>query len=207
MYLGELLVARGMPSGGVEHLRAAFTTFVGANLLAQVAWTLEVLAEAALPGHPAVAVRLLGAEDALPETDNRGVPDNVAQSLARIMESARSRLGEPAFAIAWDEGTRLSLDELRAEVETLAESMTISSAADPAPVDTHGLTPRELEVLQLVADGMSNREIATALYISLPTVKRHITTILGKLNLPSRTAATAYAHTHALLHPGTFTVE
>jgi DNA-binding NarL/FixJ family response regulator len=53
-------------------------------------------------------------------------------------------------------------------------------------------------VLRHVAAGCSNREIAATLFISVPTVKRHITTILSKLDLPSRSAATAYAHTHAL---------
>jgi DNA-binding CsgD family transcriptional regulator len=60
------------------------------------------------------------------------------------------------------------------------------------------LTPRELEVLRLVAAGRSNREIAELLYISVPTVKRHLTNIFAKLALPSRSAATAYAHTHGL---------
>ena len=64
---------------------------------------------------------------------------------------------------------------------------------------THGLTPRELEVLRLVAAGRSNREIADALFISVPTVKRHLTNILGKLELPSRSALNTYAHTHGLI--------
>jgi DNA-binding CsgD family transcriptional regulator len=55
-----------------------------------------------------------------------------------------------------------------------------------------------MEVLRLVAAGRSNREIADALFISVPTVKRHLTTILGKVGVPSRSALTAYAHTHGL---------
>jgi DNA-binding CsgD family transcriptional regulator len=55
-----------------------------------------------------------------------------------------------------------------------------------------------MEVLRLVAAGRSNREIADALSISIPTVKRHLTTILAKLDLPSRAAAVAYAHNHGL---------
>ena len=61
-----------------------------------------------------------------------------------------------------------------------------------------GLTPREFEILRLVAAGRANREIADALFISVPTVKRHLTNIFGKLGLPSRSALTAYAHTHGL---------
>ncbi len=65
--------------------------------------------------------------------------------------------------------------------------------------DTHGLTPRELEVVRLVASGKSNREIASVLEISENTVARHVQNILGKLSLPSRTAATAFAFEHDLV--------
>ena len=68
----------------------------------------------------------------------------------------------------------------------------------PVPSPRHGLTPRELEVVRLVAAGRSNRAIAAALFISVPTVKRHLTNILGKLDLPSRSALNTYAHTHGL---------
>ena len=63
----------------------------------------------------------------------------------------------------------------------------------------HGLTPRELEVVRLVASGRSNREIASVLEISEHTVARHVQNILGKLSLPSRTAATAFAFEHNLV--------
>ena len=58
----------------------------------------------------------------------------------------------------------------------------------PAPA----LTPRELEVLQLVADGLSNKEIATSLFITEGTVKNHVHNALEKLQLENRTQAAAY---------------
>jgi DNA-binding NarL/FixJ family response regulator len=61
-----------------------------------------------------------------------------------------------------------------------------------------GLTPREAEVLALVATGRSNREVAAMLVLSEKTVARHLTNIFAKLGLPSRTAATAYAFRHGL---------
>jgi DNA-binding NarL/FixJ family response regulator len=67
------------------------------------------------------------------------------------------------------------------------------------PVCIAGLTPREREVLRLVAAGLSNQEIAAVLFVSVSTVKRHLSTIFGKLDLSSRSAATAYAHTHHLV--------
>ena len=61
-----------------------------------------------------------------------------------------------------------------------------------------GLSPRESEVLTLVAAGRTNRAIATELFISEKTVARHVTNILTKLGLSSRSEATAYAFRHGL---------
>jgi ATP/maltotriose-dependent transcriptional regulator MalT len=62
-----------------------------------------------------------------------------------------------------------------------------------------GLTERELEVLRLVASGRSNHEIAKVLVLSQKTVERHLSNIFTKLDVPSRTAAAAYAHEHGLM--------
>jgi NarL family two-component system response regulator LiaR len=62
-----------------------------------------------------------------------------------------------------------------------------------APENPETLTGRETDVLQAVARGLSNQEIADSLVISEATVKTHINNILGKLNLPSRTRAALYA--------------
>ncbi len=62
-----------------------------------------------------------------------------------------------------------------------------------------GLTRREMEVLRLVAQGLSDKEIAIRLVLSRHTVHRHIHSILTKLDRPSRTAAAAYAVRHDLL--------
>ena len=62
-----------------------------------------------------------------------------------------------------------------------------------------GLTPRELQVLRLVAAGKSNRSIADELFLSEKTVARHLSNIFNKLDLSSRAAATAYAYEHDLV--------
>ena len=62
-----------------------------------------------------------------------------------------------------------------------------------------GLTRREAEVLGLVARGMSNREVAAALFLSEKTVARHLANLYIKLGVGSRTAAAAYAHAHGLV--------
>jgi DNA-binding NarL/FixJ family response regulator len=62
-----------------------------------------------------------------------------------------------------------------------------------------GLTAREVQVLRLVAAGKTNRTIAADLFLSEKTVARHVSNILGKLGLPSRAAATAYAYEQGLV--------
>lgn len=62
-----------------------------------------------------------------------------------------------------------------------------------------GLSVREVDVLRLIAAGRSNREIAEDLTISDKTVARHVSNILSKLGLRSRTAATAFAYEHDLV--------
>lgn len=66
----------------------------------------------------------------------------------------------------------------------------------PVPSSLAELTPREKEVLQLIATGASNREIAHQLYISEGTVKNHVTNILNRLNLRDRTQAAIWANTY-----------
>jgi DNA-binding CsgD family transcriptional regulator len=110
-----------------------------------------------------------------------------ARQAVRAREPLQAALDrfEALGARGWAERTR---QELRA------------SGGAPRPRADHdaGLTAREVEVLELIAHGLPNREIATRLVISEHTVHRHVTNILRKLGVGSRTAATAYAHRHGL---------
>ena len=72
----------------------------------------------------------------------------------------------------------------------------VLDASDAPP---GGLTPREVEVLRLVASGRSNRDVAATLVISEKTVARHVANIYAKLGISSRSAATSFAHEHALV--------
>ena len=78
---------------------------------------------------------------------------------------------------------------------------TIQAAADTASarVATFGLTPRELEVLHLVARHSTDREIADALSISPRTVMHHVSHILAKLGVPTRRDAAAWATRHGFV--------
>ncbi len=84
--------------------------------------------------------------------------------------------------------------------DQLAQTAALVRATE-APVSGAGgpLTPRETEVMRLVAEGMSNPQIAAALVVSEHTVHRHVANILTKLDQPTRAAATAYAVSHRLV--------
>ena len=75
------------------------------------------------------------------------------------------------------------------------EALLITESVAPAG----GLTSREVEVLRLIARGLTNRAIAEELHISEKTVARHVSNIFLKLDLTSRSAATAYADQHNLV--------
>ena len=120
-------------------------------------------------------------------------------------DAARARvlLGLACRALGDEDGAALELDAARAVFEHLgaapdrahAEQLA-RNAPRPAP---GGLTARELEVLALVARGRTNRAVAAELVISEKTVATHVSSILAKLGLPSRSAATAYAYQHRLV--------
>ena len=109
----------------------------------------------------------------------------------RELATARERLSEEAFAAAWDEGSLMTPQEAIAAYR---------GAAAEAPVGyPAGLTAREVEVLRLVATGLTDAQVADELVISLRTVHSHLHSIYGKLDVSSRTAATRYAIEHDLV--------
>jgi non-specific serine/threonine protein kinase len=163
--------------------------------VAAVLWHLAALA--ATGGQAERAARLLGAAEALLRAD--GLPSEPAEDdralWASAIAGARTRLDAEAFAAAWAAGRALTLDEIVAETAAIV-SATEGGAATVA--NDYGLTPREVEVLRLVAAGRTNEEIAEALCVTRRTATTHVTNILGKLGLSSRTQAAAFAHRHGL---------
>jgi DNA-binding NarL/FixJ family response regulator len=75
---------------------------------------------------------------------------------------------------------------------------TAQSGETAKPPARYDLTPREVEALRLLAQGMTDREIAEELSISLKTVNKHVASILGKTGSANRTVAATFAHQHGL---------
>jgi DNA-binding NarL/FixJ family response regulator len=86
-----------------------------------------------------------------------------------------------------------------AQFDPAALARLTNALSRPAVPEDLDLTSREIEVLRLVAAGATNREIAGRLYLSVGTVKNHVSRILHRLNLRDRTQAAIYARDHGLL--------
>jgi predicted ATPase/DNA-binding CsgD family transcriptional regulator len=165
---------------------------------------LDVLAGLLLDGDQAeAAARLLGAAHALRSA--MGTPLRPCDRPWReaIVAGARAALGLGRFARAEMAGAALGLAEALAEARTLLEQHAFADAPPPPPANADvdpelraaigALSPRELEVLQLVVEGLTDREIGGRLSISQHTVSNHVARILSKLQVPTRAAATAIA--------------
>lgn len=119
-------------------------------------------------------------------------------------ERARTRLlvAEACKALGDHEAAGMELTAARATLESLRGTAALNPTTGSARPLPHGLTQRELEVLVLVARGETNRQIAQQLMISQKTVASHVSHIVTKLGVTSRTAATAHAYDHGLIACG-----
>jgi len=160
---------------------------------------------AAALGLPSWAALLWGTAEPLRESRSVAIPPVLYERMVAVV---RSQLGEPAFEEARARGRTMTPAQALASPEAFAPQATPrlppaqtapgSSAAAPAshPSSPAGLTAREVEVLRLVAQGLSDAQIAEQLVISPRTVNWHLTSIYSKLGVSSRTAATRYALEH-----------
>jgi ATP/maltotriose-dependent transcriptional regulator MalT len=127
------------------------------------------------------------------------------QELEAPHQAARARvlLGLTCHSLEDEDTAALELEAARGVFEQLGAAPDVAwveSLTRRAPVgNTHGLTARELEVLRLVAAGKSNHSIASELFISDHTVRRHLQNIFRKLGVSSRAAATAFAFQNDLI--------
>jgi DNA-binding NarL/FixJ family response regulator len=139
-------------------------------------------------------VRLLSASGA--QRDRLGLRYRVKETqvaLEQAVAAARFALGDEAFHLAWAAG------------RSLTPGQAIAAALDPftpaaGPPGT-SLTPREVEILHLLASGQTDPAIAAALFISVRTVENHVSHILAKLGVHTRTAAVSASITAGHVTP------
>jgi non-specific serine/threonine protein kinase len=145
--------------------------------------------------HVRRAAQLFGAAAALRTRIGFPVVQPDRSHYDRHVAALRAALGPEAFDAAWSDGHTLTT-EAAISIALQPHGDAEAKPVTPTAVRHSGLSPRELEVLRLLAAGQSNQEIAAALFISYHTVTRHVTNILTKLGLDSRTAAAAWAVRH-----------
>jgi predicted ATPase/DNA-binding CsgD family transcriptional regulator/Tfp pilus assembly protein PilF len=189
-----------------DNERAARLYAEGLNLAEEIgdeanaAYCLEGLAVLiAESGEPERAVKLLGASEALLEAVGAPlyaqVPDRA--SIERTVEALRYRMGDTVFEASWGEGRAMSLE--RAVECALEAPPTPKEPASPSSPYPAGLSAREVEVLKLLAQGMTNARIAEELFLSPRTVNAHLRAVYHKIGTSTRAEAARFASEYNLL--------
>ena len=192
-------------------LSEALAVWQGTGTAAGIALGLECAAWiAGRQGRLWRAARLWGAAEALREARAVPLPPVTRAAYAQAVAAMRAQAAAAAWAAAWEAGREL--DPPSAVAEALAggpdQAEETPGAPPPpgsvlpgagAPGNPAGLTEREVTVLRLVAQGLTNGQIARELALSPHTINVHLRTIYSKLDVPSRAAATRFAMEHKLL--------
>jgi predicted ATPase/DNA-binding CsgD family transcriptional regulator len=189
--LADIDAALGHVETATAHYAESLTLFIEFGDRWFCGIVLESAAFAfAATGDAEAAVRLLGAADAIWAAIEVPLPALLRERHDRLLAEARSSLGEARCQAAWEGGRQVPL---RATVELLPVAEP-SAGADSA----EGLTVREIEVLGMVATGLTDAEVAEQLVVSIRTVHAHLRSVYRKLDVHTRSAATRYAIEHDL---------
>ncbi|MHB8597197.1 MAG: tetratricopeptide repeat protein [Ktedonobacteraceae bacterium] len=155
-------------------------------------------------GEAIWAAQLWGAAERLRETTGACVTPLEGSSYEPMIIKARTQLGKQTFAANWTQGRTMSPEQALAPMDSPTLPQPTMQQIVPLPVFLPSpypveLTPREIEVMRLVAQGLTNGQIAEQLTISSHTVNSHVRSILSKLGVTSRSAIIHFAFEHHLL--------
>jgi predicted ATPase/DNA-binding CsgD family transcriptional regulator len=181
--LGDCVLRLGDPTRALSLLQESLALTLEIDNREGIFFALEGLAPAALAlGHPRAA-RFLGAADGLREA--HGAPPtavDLADRAERLLGPLTAVLGEAALAATMAAGRLAPWQVVAGDALTLAPAGT-THQTPPAALLTDLLTPREREVLRLVAAGLSDKGIADALFVERPTASKHVASVLTKLGI------------------------
>lgn len=185
-----------------EQSLAIATLLEQKGLIASCLEGLAVVASA--QGQSISTVRLWSAAEVMRPNGKASLPPLMREMAEKERTAVRTRLGEEAFAQALTEGRMMTSAQILSEQELTTMSTSMESKETPTPQTRRipsnqaGLTAREVEVLRLVAQGITDAQVAEQLVISPRTVNWYLTSIYNKLDVSSRSAATRYALEHQL---------
>ena len=187
-HLGVAALLQGDPSQATDLFKEVLISSRESGSRTDLAYGLEGMAMVAgVQEETERAARLAGAAEILHEATGARLTSDQRKVYEPYLASARSQLDEAAWKEAWAEGRAMTLEEAveyALSNEALAPPTVPSlEAAATKPV---ALTRREREVAALVAQGLTNRRIASELVISVRTVNNHVANILKKLGVRSR---------------------
>jgi len=199
--LGDVAQARGDDARAAALYRQSLDFWLGHGNELGTVEILTGLARLAAKRSPEGAVRLFAAAEAVQTRIGLTLAPALRAKNERAQAAARGALGEEAFAATWGAGQNLPLDRAVAEAQTVTVDAVRPTRADPDPnhsAAAGGLSPREIEVLKLVAQSLTNAQAAERLFLSPRTVNAHLNSIHHKLEVSSRSAATRFAIEHGL---------
>ena len=191
--LAGVTAARGDFAQTEAFVRESLRLSVESGSRWMIAGGFESLAAIAVhQGHRRRAARLLGAAESLRERHGIVVQAIQRDEHERFVAELREAVGDE-FQSHFDQGAALTINEAVAEALCESNDVTDQVATRPA-----GLSAREVEVLRLVAQGLTNAQVAEQLFLARRTINTHLTSIYTKLGVNTRAAATRYAVEHGL---------
>jgi predicted ATPase/DNA-binding CsgD family transcriptional regulator len=203
--LGEVAHQQGDYASAQTWLEQALVIFIELGDKYHLTACLNIAANlAAHTGQLRRAGQLFGANEVLITAMSGNLPVYFRNEYERGLAEVRTQLDPATLSAAWAEGQALMTRALAGDWEDLLAQPELEPTRQPMPVsaapsEPNALTEREVEVLRLLAQGLTNAQIAQQLVISLFTVKAHLRSIFSKLYVPSRTAAARYAIDHQLV--------
>jgi predicted ATPase/DNA-binding CsgD family transcriptional regulator len=199
--LADVAQARGEDARAAALYHESLDRWLGRGNQLGTVEILTGLARLVAKGSPEGATRIFAAAEATQARVGLTLAPALRAKNERALAATRAAIGEEVFAAAWAAGQDLPLEQAIVEAQTAAEEASKPTQGESdlqRPAVAGGLSPREVEVIKLVATGLTNAQVAERLFLSPRTVNSHLNSVYHKLGVSSRSAATRFAVEHGL---------